>query len=159
MGGGFGGVSRGLMGDIKQLMDKQTLTVAGGAVASGLLSGYVLSKFGGAQAAGAFSLPGSQNKYGVIAYQLLIPVGGAFLVKRFSPNLAKGFLLGGVIAAMQSILAIAMPTPGATATTGTSAYLDNMRPVGANPPGYSAIDAFGASIYSSEPAFHSAWGN
>jgi hypothetical protein len=79
------------------------------------------------------------------------------LVKKYSPNLAKGMILGGVIAAIQSGLAIAMAGTGTVAAT--SEYLSNVAPVGALPPGYSAVDTFG-SIYSSEPAFAgSAWGN
>jgi len=138
-------------------MDRQTLTIAGGAVASGFLSGYILQKFGTAATAGGFSLPMASSPYGRIFYQLAIPFGGAYLVKKYSPNLAKGMMLGGVIAAIQSGLAIAMGTTGAVAST--SEYLSAMRPVGALPPGYSAVDTFG-SIYSSEPAFAgSAWGN
>lgn len=146
--------SGGLLGSFKQIGNKQTLTIAGGAVASGILSTMVLTKFGGAQPVGGFSLPGSSSPYGQIAYQLAIPFGAAYLIRRVSPDLAKGFVLGGVIAAIHNIVALAM-APSATA--GTGAYLS--QPMAALPPGYAAVDAFGASIYSSEPAFaQSAWG-
>jgi len=137
-------------------MDKPTLTIAAGAVGSGFLTGYLLNKFSTATV-GGFTLPLVNNTYGRILYQVGIPVAGAMLVKKYSPNLAKGMILGGVIAAIQSGLAIAMGGSGTVAAA--SEYLSNVAPVGGLPPGYSAVDTFG-SIYSSEPAFAgSAWGN
>ncbi len=132
-------------------MDKQTLTIAGGAVGASFATNYVLAKFGTASA-GGFSLPYANNQYGRILYMVAIPVGAAMLVKKYSPNLAKGLILGG----LSNGLAVAMGTGTVAAT---SEYLSNVAPVGALPPGYSAVDTFG-SIYSSEPAFAgSAWGN
>lgn len=143
----FGGGGIG----IKSLFDKQTLMVAGGAVGGQFLTRFVLGKFGG-------SLPmlrngdGTVNQYGLIGYQLIIPLAGAFVVKRFNPTLAKGLLLGGVISAINSGLNLVQGLALApSATSGTGEYLD-ARGVNALPPGYAAVDQFSSAMNPS-PAF------
>jgi hypothetical protein len=127
------------------LFDKQTLMIAGGAVGGQFLTRFVLGKFGG-------SLPmlrsadGTVNQYGLIGYQLLIPLAGAFAVKRFNPTLAKGMLLGGVISAINSGLNIVQGLSlGAAPADGTGEYLD-ARGVNALPPGYAAVDQFSSAM-------------
>jgi hypothetical protein len=141
-------------------MDKQTLQLAGGAVGSSIITGLVINRFGS-------MLPGltgaNATPWAAVAYQLLIPFGGAYLLRKTAPSVAKGILIGGVASAIQSTLAItgiqnqinSLVAPR-TATTGE--YLDNAQTMGALPPGYDAVDAFGASPYQSDSAFAgSAW--
>lgn len=134
----------------KSLFDRQTLMVAGGAVAGQFVTRFVLGKWGA-------SLPmiknadGSVNQYGLIGYQLVLPLAGAMVIKRFNPTLAKGMLIGGVISAINTGINLVQGL-SLTPTVGASEYLDASRSVGALPPGYAAVDQF-SSAMSPTPAF------
>lgn len=73
------------------VVTKETLTLGGGALIATILSNFVVGRWGA-------KLPGIQNGFGRVAYNILIPVAGAYLVKRFanSPRLAQGMVIGGL---------------------------------------------------------------
>lgn len=148
---------------LKSLTSPDLLWMAGGAVAGGFLTSLVMRQFGPykvgpggvpiAKSATEFKLPMSDNPWGALAYNVLIPVLGAILFQRFNRNLAKGMVLGGAVLGVQSIVSVAQ---GAlTATRGTSAYLDAGGRIRALPagPGYNAVNAFSASPLDNAGAF------
>jgi hypothetical protein len=169
----------GLTSSFKDLVSKDTLTIAGGAVGAGLLTTWLASQFGPYKkdAAGnlvandGFVLPGlkpsatSPNlpKYAAIAYGIAIPVGVSVLVKRFSPRLAQGAMYGAAVILVQNILNLVqgytgMSVVASAPTAGAGAYLTrgtiNALPGGA--PGYSATRAFGGAM-DNNSAFRGAW--
>lgn len=150
--------------------------VAGGAVGAGLLTTYVVNRF-------STNLPGAATPVGSIAYKLLIPFVGAYLVKRVNKDLAEGMIIGGAVLAInQAINQFAPQIPAMVAGTtagvhgylnrgsglrglpgaylparrnGVGAYLHGMPNMNAS---YDANSAFGQSVYDSEPAFpNTAW--
>jgi len=155
--GGFG---------LKSLISKDNLTVAGGAIGAGILTTIVLGRFGNV-------LPMSNQPIGVIVYRAVIPLGGAYLLRRVNPRLAQGFLLGGIILALNEVVRQYVPQIGALANSaaapavaGAGEYLGGLPGAYRGMPNmnanYDATSAFGAappSVYDSEPAFpNSAWG-
>jgi len=94
--------------NIKSILSRNNLTIAGGAVAASSLTDYVIRNFGR-------NLPGITNIYAVSAYQVAIPVVGAYLTRRFSPALAQGMLIGGLANGLGSLIANFL-TPATTAT-------------------------------------------
>jgi len=150
------------------MFSRRTIMVASGAVGAGLLTTYVVNRF-------SASLPWAANPIGSIAYKLLIPFAGAFVVKRFNKDLAEGMIIGGAVLAINQAINTYVPQvaqivsggptmsgylngnglrglPGAylPARRGTGAYLHGMPNMNAN---YDATSAFGANVYDSEPAF------
>lgn len=117
-----------LNGMLGSVFSKDNLTVAGGAVAATVITNYAL----GTNL--AQKLPGNDNPYVRAGYMLLVPVLGGMLTKRFSPNLAKGMVIGGLANGIAQILTaakvgpagIAAPTLTTTApalASGTGEYL------------------------------------
>ena len=168
-------------------MSRDTLLLAGGAVAAGFVSSYIISAFGptknvsGVQVLKAstdFVLPGLRpgadgkvNPLIVAAYAIALPVLGAMLIRRQSPGLAKGLLLGGAITGVSTVVGQvqgALTRGGSSvaqlpATSGAAAYLDApfVPGVSASPipsAGYSAVQAFSASPLQNSSAFaDNAW--
>jgi hypothetical protein len=132
---------KGIVGQLKNVISKENIQLAGGAVGASFLTQIILARYGS-------KLPMAQadangNAPGRMLYTLGIPVAGALLTHRFSPALAQGMILGGLIDTMT--IAISSYVPGAReAVTGTGEYLDyTPAPVGALPPGYSGMNQFG----------------
>jgi len=93
---------------------KENLGIAGGAVAGTVVSNYALGAL-----AGRF---GSMNPYGRAAFNVLIPVVGAMVVKRFAPNVAKGMIIGGLANGLgQLVTASGLLPAGTTAPVQTVA--------------------------------------
>ncbi len=159
------------MGDplstVKQLISKDTMMVAGGAVLGGLATSFVFSRFGptkisstGAvvpKAAGEFKLPGSDQRYGPLLYSLLIPVAGAYALHKAQPKLAQGMIIGGAVLLIQNIVNLAQ---GAFAprVAGTGAYLNAGGTLRSLPtPGYSGVKAFSGSLDSAGAFRQNTW--
>lgn len=130
----------GLVGQLKNVLSKENIQLAGGAVGASFLTQILLARYGS-------KLPMAQadangNAPGRMLYTLGIPVAGALLTHRFSPALAQGMILGGLIDTMT--IAISNYVPGAReAVTGTGEYLNyTPAPVGTLPPGYAGINQF-----------------
>lgn len=139
-----------------------------GVVGSTVVTTWVLQNYGA-------KLPGITNTWGRVAYQVGIPVAGAYLLKRVSPQLAKGMLVGGIAAGIISLMQTAQVGLPGISVAGTGAYLGQSRrrvggasgfltgtPAGSRvgTPSVQALNTFGAStggIYDSAPAFKSAW--
>lgn len=149
--------------NIRSILSRQNLEVAGGAIGAGFLTTYVVGRFGA-------SLPGMTNNWVRMGYKIAIPVVGATLVKKFNRNLAQGMVLGGIITVLNDLLASFL-TPAATAATGAylnatpssafGAYLGAPQAQRRFTPSYNAVNSFGASprsVYASPSAFKgSAW--
>ena len=134
--------------NLKSILGGDTLKLAGGTVGAAALTTFVLSRFGA-------SLPMANTPYGMIAYKLAIPLAGAYLVRRMDRKVAEGMVIGGVVLAINQVISmVSTPTP-AVATTG-----EYLTPVGALPPGESAVARFGGvnGVYDNSSAFAStAW--
>lgn len=139
-GGGFG---------MKSIFGKPMLTTVAGAVGAGFLTNLVLGKWGA-------SLPMINSPIGAIAWRLVIPVGGAYLVRKKNRQLAEGMIIGGLVMAVTEAIRLYMPQAQIagipiSGTTAVGEYLGGA--------GYDSVNTFGApSIYESEAAFKdSAW--
>jgi len=107
------------------VFNKENLTIASGAVVASVGTNYALGMIG--------SRFGAQSPYARAAYQVGIPVIAAMLVKRFSPNMAKGLIIGGLASGIgQLVTASGLAPAGVTAPiqtaktpalTGTSEYI------------------------------------
>jgi len=132
--------SKGIVGQLKNVLSKENIQLAGGAVGASFLTQIILARYGSklpmAQADATGKAPGR------MLYTLGIPIAGALLTNRFSPALAQGMILGGLIDTLT--IAISNYVPGAReAVTGTGEYLNyTPAPVGALPPGYAGINQF-----------------
>lgn len=116
--------------NLRSIIAKDTLAIAAGAVAASLTSNLVVSKLN------AF-LPMVNTPLGRTAYNLVIPVAGAFIINRWAPNVAKGLVIGGLanaigqgISATGLLPAAAVPAtpavtslPAAATPAATSEYL------------------------------------
>jgi len=108
--------------NIRSILSRNNLTIAGGAVAASSLTDYVIRNFGR-------NLPGITNVYAVSAYQVAIPAVGAYLTRRFSPALAQGMLIGGLANGIGSLIANFL-TPAARRPAATAAYPRRTRGMG-----------------------------
>ncbi len=119
---GGGGGMRDPLATAKQLVSKDTLMVAGGAVLGGLATSFVFSRFGPTKvsstgtivpkASGEFKLPGSESRYGPLLYSLLIPVAGAYALHKAQPKLAQGMIIGGAVLLIQNVVNLAQGALG-----------------------------------------------
>lgn len=158
----FGG---NIMSQVKGVFSRENLTLAGGGLASYLLTRYLLSMKKGATAEPL--LPqgtGETQKIIRVAYAVGIPLVGSMLTRRFSPGLAKGMFLGGLINGAQQLFTEYAP-PTTKAMFGLSEYLDYTPMSALNAtPGYSAINQFSTvrpmnSAFANSSAFPAdAWG-
>ena len=156
-----------IMSQVKSVFSKENVTLAGGGLASYLLTRYLMNLKKGGDLSGAPLLPqgtGETQKLIRVAYAVGIPVVGAMLTRRFSPGLARGMFLGGLINGAQQLFTEYAPTEFKK-TFGLSEYLD-YTPMSAlnGTPGYSAINQFSAvrpmnSAFANSSAFPAdAWG-
>ena len=135
------------------MVSRDTLTVAGGAVGSSVLTAYVINKWGS-------QLPGANSVWGRVAYDLLIPFGGAMLVKRVNHRLAQGMIIGGAFMALNDVLGYVLAQTKMGPVAGAKEYLDYTpapRALNEPVPNYSAVQQFGDSVYDSTPAFRDPW--
>lgn len=150
--GGGGGLGKALT--IKGLLSKETIQTAGGAVGAGFLTSFIIRRFG-------MQLPMATTGIGSVAYSLLIPFAGAYLVKNVNRRVAEGMAIGGVVLAINRIIELYVPQVGALVSppvAGTSEYLNGFAsPTQAIGAGYEAVDTFGAGVYDSDSAFKEAW--
>lgn len=143
-----------LVSSVKGVFSKDNLTLAAGAIAATVVTNQIVSRFGD-----KLPLINSANpttkKIGVIAYDVGLPVLGAYLVRRSSPALARGMVLGALVNVINDTLK--MFSPGAysqlySPTASVGAYLNyqsvpqSLLPVGGpvpatRPPGYSGMNA------------------
>ena len=158
----FGGK---IMSQVKGVFSRENLTLAGGGLASYLLTRYLLGMKKGTTAEPL--LPqgtGETQKIVRVAYAVGIPLVGSILTRRFSPGLARGMFLGGLINGAQQLFTEYAP-PDFKKTFGVSEYLD-YTPMSAlnGTPGYSAINQFSNirpmnSAFANSSAFPAdAWG-
>ena len=160
----FGG---NIMSQVKSVFSKENVTIAGGGLASYLLTRYLLALKKGGDLSGAPLLPqgtGETQKLIRVAYAVGIPLVGSMLTRRFSPGLAKGMFLGGLINGAQQLFTEYAP-PTTKAMFGLSEYLDYTPMSALNAtPGYSAINQFSTvrpmnSAFANSSAFPAdAWG-
>ncbi|MDE2105990.1 MAG: hypothetical protein KGL39_52695 [Patescibacteria group bacterium] len=122
----FGGGS--LVGSFKSALGKPMLVKAGGAVLASFGTGYIMNRWGA-------SLPLASNKWGKLVYTFGLPVIGAYLIRRKSPNLAEGLVIGGLVMSINSLMqsfnigAIAgSSTPTTTATVSRYAVAGELGP-------------------------------
>lgn len=154
-----------IMSQVKSVFSKENVTLAGGGLASYLLTRYLMNlKKGGTTESLLPQGTGETQKLIRVAYAVGIPVVGAMLTRRFSPGLAKGMFLGGLINGAQQLFTEYAPTEFKK-TFGLSEYLDYTPMSALNAtPGYSAINQFSAvrpmnSAFSNSSAFPAdAWG-
>jgi hypothetical protein len=106
-----------LNGMIGTVFSRENLTIAGGAVAATVLTNYALGS-GVAQ-----RLPGVTNPYARSGYMLVAPILGALVVRRFSGNLAKGLVIGGLANGIAQLLTAANVGPSGIAAPTLTARL------------------------------------
>ena len=111
-----------LNGLVGSVFNKDNLMIAGGAVAASVVSNYALnSKM-------AEKLPMVTQPYARAAYLTLVPVIGGVLLRKVSPNIAKGMIIGGLVNGIAQLITAskmlppgqAVPTLTATAPTATT---------------------------------------
>lgn len=163
---GGGGIGSPLAA-AKQLVSKDTLLTAGGAVLGGLATSYIFSRFGPTKldatgklvmkGTGEFKLPLSDSRFGPLVYSLLIPVVGAVALRRAQPQLARGLIIGGAVLLIQNVVTYAQ-SMGSGSTSGVKSYLNTGGTLRALPtPGYSALRAFGQSLDSGSAFRSNTW--
>jgi hypothetical protein len=120
---------------LRSLLTQETVLTAAGIVGSTFLTNLTMRQFGAfkivdgapvAKAPGEFKLPMSDTTLGALAYNIAIPLAGAWAATmlRLPPALAKGMIYG---AAVNGVNALVGAASGAfSATRGTGAYLSNM---------------------------------
>lgn len=91
----FGGGS--IMGSFKSALSSGMLMKAGGAVGASLGVGYILNKWGS-------KLPLANNQYGRVLYTFGIPVLLAYAVRKKSPTLAEGLVIGGLVMSINTLM-------------------------------------------------------
>lgn len=91
-GGGSGGSI------VKQLMGRQVLSLAGGAIGASFATTFLLTKFGA-------KLPMANTQHGRLLYKIAIPAAGAFLVRKHNRDVATGMLVGGIIMVANDLIA------------------------------------------------------
>lgn len=161
----------GITSSFKNVLSKDLVMTAGGALAATAATGYAVNMFGPfttvsgvrtVKSSGfvlpftkSTSSPDGLNHWGVAAYSIVVGALGSYLLKGFNRNLAEGFAIGGLVSAVnEGITAINL---GKSATAGTAGFVGEYFPnktirkvgIGAPPgggtPGYNAINAFGRS--------------
>jgi len=139
----FGGGSGGIAQQLKSSFSKENLTIAAGAVGGTVLTNYLLN-MKKSDNTSMLPIPTDANtaKAVKVAYAVGIPLLGAMLTRKASPNLAKGMLLSGLISGITT--GIKQYAPAQAATLGLNEYLDYTptSAVGQLPPGYMAASRF-----------------
>lgn len=95
------------LASITGLLSKDVMAMAAGAITGSVATGFVMNRFG-------TSLPFASNKYGMMVYQLAIPLTGAYLLRKRYRNFAAGLAVGGVIMAITTVMKSGLLGAGAT---------------------------------------------
>lgn len=139
------------------IFGRENLTIAGGAVAASLASNMVVARFG-------IHLPGVGSPIGRTLYNLVIPVAAAYFVRRVSPDVARGLVIGGTANALGQVLTFTRVLPSVTGAAQPSAL--PAAPAAPMPPAAPAAPAatgeylgeyLGAYPNALSGAFGSAW--
>jgi hypothetical protein len=121
-----GGSSRGSSGGgssikagkgILGMVSKDTLMIAGGAVAASFGTGIILAKFG-SKLPGMTSANPKTVEYARAAYSVVIPLGAAYLLRNKQRRIAEGLVIGGLIMAFNSLIRTFAPTAATTVAQG-----------------------------------------
>lgn len=91
----FGGGS--IVQSFKSALSSGMLMKAGGAVGASLGVGYILNKWGA-------KLPLANNQYGRVLYTFGVPVLLAYAVRKKSPTLAEGLVIGGLVMSINTLM-------------------------------------------------------
>lgn len=91
----------------RSIFAKDTLAIAGGAVGASLVTNYTVARLNNV-------LPMVNTPFGRVGYNVLIPVVGAMILNRWVPNVAKGFIIGGLANAIGQTVAATGVLPAAT---------------------------------------------
>lgn len=149
--GGRRNISRRISGavggfSLKNVFNKDNLTVAGGVVLAQVATSYVFANYGD-KLPGVKGSDGKVNTSVLLAYQVLIPIAAGYLAKRFNQKLAAGLMIGGVASGLSGLVGMikkpAAPAATTAATTTANAYLSPGRP--APTPAYQATNVFNGS--------------
>lgn len=155
----------GFTSTLRELVSKNTLTVAGGAVLGGLAASYVMSQWGPVKLvngvptvkgpADGFVLPGSRSQYGPLLYSVLIPLVGAavtpmVLRSQAGRDLSKGMLIGSAVLLIQNVVNLVQGQFAPVAGTGAYVTGGRIRTLGAP---QSAIGAVSANPLAQRSAF------
>ena len=106
--GGSGSIlksGKGILG----MVSKDTLMIAGGAVAASFGTGIILNKFG-SKLPGMTSANPKTQEIARAAYSVAIPLGAAYLLRNKQRRLAEGLVIGGLIMGFNSLLRTFAPT-------------------------------------------------
>lgn len=138
---------------LHNLLSRENLFLAGGVFTAGWGVGQIVSRYGSKLPGLIDAQTGAVNKWVAVGYSVGIPLAGAYLVRRASPALAKGLVIGSLVS-LFTVIYQQVQTVGQVQATGE--YLNRQLP--SAPPAYSGVRAFGASVYDSGNAFKSdAW--
>jgi len=91
------------------MVSKDTLMIAGGAVAASFGTGIILAKFG-SKLPGMTSANPKTAEYARAAYSVAIPLGAAYLLRNKNRRIAEGLVIGGLIMGFNSLLRSFAPT-------------------------------------------------
>jgi len=141
-----------LISQFKGVFSKDNLTVAAGAIAGTVVTTQIVTRFGD-----SLPLINSTNdttrKIGVLTYDVGLPLIGAAVVRKFSPNLAKGMVIAALVNGINDAMkmfAAPVYTQLYSPVKSAGAYLNyqnipNVLPVGdissSRSPGYSGMNA------------------
>mgnify|MGYP006340819641 FL=1 len=103
--GGIIKSGKGILG----MVSKDTLMIAGGAVAASFGTGIILAKFG-TKLPGMTSSNPKTAEYARAAYSVAIPLGAAYLLRNKQRRIAEGLVIGGLIMGFNSLLRAFAPS-------------------------------------------------
>lgn len=140
---------------LREIFSGPTLAMGGGAVGASILSNFVVGKVG-------VHLPAINNGFGRAFYSLFIPIGGAVLLRKMAPNLARGMVIGGLANAFGQIVTTTNLLPAAAASPAAIAAPSAPPPSPAIPSGTAATSVYlsshrGMGEYLAGPFAESAW--
>lgn len=106
-GGSRVSFGKGILG----MVSKDTLMIAGGAVAASVGTGIILNKFGSKLPGMSSATPGVADKARAV-YSVALPVVAAYLIRNKQRRLAEGLVIGGLIMGFNSLLRSFAPSVG-----------------------------------------------
>ena len=114
----------GLLGSVKGAFSKDNLTLAGGIIGAAVLSRVLVNKFGDKLPMVNSTDPNTKNN-GVLLYSLALPMVAAWAVRKQSPTLAKGLVIGSFVNTAVTYLAQSQKDTYTQYVAPVSAYLNN----------------------------------
>jgi hypothetical protein len=139
----FSGTSGGVVSQLKGAFSKENFTIAAGGVGSIVLTKYLLA-MKKADNTSLLPTPASPAaaKAVKVTYAVGIPLLGALLTRKMSPNLAKGMVISGLISGITEAIKQYAPTQATTLGLGEYLQYTPTSSVGALPPSYMAASRF-----------------